>query len=155
MKRRAILVNGVPASGKSSVARAISRHFDWPLLSLDEIKEPFFEHFGVGDRDCNRKLGRASYAAIFNLIAQFPDRSTTVVDAWFGFQSLEILKANLARAGIAHAIEIWCHADPQHGQTFEQAAAARQAAGGNHNSRETPHFAESIARRGLAKAAGK
>ena len=43
----------------------------------------------------------------------------------------------------------------QHGQTFEQAAAARQAAGGDHNSRETPHFAESIARRGLAKTAGK
>lgn len=43
----------------------------------------------------------------------------------------------------------------QHGQTFEQAAAARQAAGGDHNHRETPLFAESIARKARAKAAAK
>lgn len=39
-----------------------------------------------------------------------------------------------------------------HGQTLEQAAAARQAAGGDHNRRETPLFAASIARRALGKA---
>ncbi|MGM4894051.1 hypothetical protein [Tardiphaga sp. 839_C3_N1_4] len=38
----------------------------------------------------------------------------------------------------------------EHGQTFEQAAAARQAAGGDHNSRETPLFAASIARKALS-----
>jgi hypothetical protein len=35
----------------------------------------------------------------------------------------------------------------QHGVSFEAAAAARQAAGSDHNRRETPFFAESIARR--------
>ncbi|WP_343617309.1 hypothetical protein [Novosphingobium sp.] len=35
----------------------------------------------------------------------------------------------------------------QHGLRFEDAAAGRQAAGGDHNRRETPFFAESIARR--------
>jgi hypothetical protein len=43
----------------------------------------------------------------------------------------------------------------KHGQTFEQAAAARQAAGGDHNHRETPLFAESIARKARAKTAAK
>lgn len=43
----------------------------------------------------------------------------------------------------------------QHGQSFEDAAAARQAAGGDHNHRETPLFAESIARKALTKAAAK
>ena len=38
----------------------------------------------------------------------------------------------------------------QHGLSFEQAAAARQTAGGDHNRRETPLFAESIARSALA-----
>ncbi|WP_044559529.1 hypothetical protein [Azospirillum sp. B4] len=37
----------------------------------------------------------------------------------------------------------------QHGITYEDAAAARQAAGGDHNRRETPLFAESIARHAL------
>jgi hypothetical protein len=37
-----------------------------------------------------------------------------------------------------------------HGITLEQAAAARQAASSNHNSRETPLFAKSLERRALA-----
>ncbi|MFF4623786.1 hypothetical protein [Nonomuraea jabiensis] len=37
------------------------------------------------------------------------------------------------------------------GQSFEEAAAARQAASGDHNSRETPLFAASIARHALAR----
>ena len=38
----------------------------------------------------------------------------------------------------------------RHEISFEQAAAATQTAGGDHNRRETPLFAESIARRALA-----
>ncbi|MET0440132.1 MAG: hypothetical protein ABW043_21770 [Devosia sp.] len=38
-----------------------------------------------------------------------------------------------------------------HGQTFQEAATARQSASGDHNSRETPLFAESIARAARAK----
>lgn len=39
----------------------------------------------------------------------------------------------------------------EHGQTFEQAAEARQAAGGDHNRRETPLFAASIARKAKSR----
>ena len=39
----------------------------------------------------------------------------------------------------------------RHGISFEQAAAARQAAGDDHNRRETPLFAKSIARGALAR----
>ncbi len=42
-----------------------------------------------------------------------------------------------------------------HGQTFEQAVAARQEASSDHNRRETPLFAASIARRALGKAIAK
>ena len=111
--KRAVLVNGVPASGKSTVARAVSAKFGWPLLGLDAIKEPFFEQLGMGDREYNRKLGRASYAAIFNLIAAFPAGSTAVIDAWFGFQPLDVLSSHLAHAEISDVVEIWCYADPR------------------------------------------
>jgi hypothetical protein len=39
----------------------------------------------------------------------------------------------------------------EHKISFEQAAAARQAAGGDHNRRETPLFAESIKRKALSR----
>lgn len=110
--KRVILVNGVPASGKSTVARFLSNAHGWPLLGLDTIKEPFLVQLDPGDRAFNRKLGRASYHAIFDLVAAFPDGMTTVIDAWFGFQPLEVLTAHLERAGVGAVLEIWCHAAP-------------------------------------------
>jgi glucokinase len=106
----AVLVNGVPASGKSTVARAVSEARGWPLLTLDTVKEAFFEHIGTGDREHNRLLGRASYQAIFALIADFPDGATAVIDAWFGFQPVDVLHGHLRSAGIGRVAEIWCHA---------------------------------------------
>lgn len=110
--KTAVLVNGVPASGKSSVARVIATHLAVPLMTLDTVKQPLFGHFGVGDREHNRKLGRASYEIIFSAIGDWPAPCTVVIDAWFGFQPLSVLVQHLARAGITHRAELWCHAPP-------------------------------------------
>jgi glucokinase len=110
--KSAVLVNGVPASGKSTVARALADATGWPLLTLDTVKDALFAHLGTGDRDYNRLLGRASYEAIFALAADFPDDAVVLIDAWFGFQPREALDRHLARAKIARAVEIWCHAAP-------------------------------------------
>ena len=108
--KSAVLVNGVPASGKSTVARAIAAATGWPLLTLDTIKEALFAHLGLGDRDHNRLLGRASYEAMFGLVGDFPEGGTVIADAWFGFQPPEVLGRHLARAGITDVAELWCHA---------------------------------------------
>lgn len=110
--KAAILVNGVPASGKSSVARAVASRLAAPLMTLDTVKQPLFEHFGIGDREHNRKLGRASYEIIFTAIGDWPDPVTVVIDAWFGFQPVEILQKHLATAGISQVAELWCQAPP-------------------------------------------
>jgi len=110
--KRVVLVNGVPASGKSSVARALAQETGWPLLTLDTVKEALFAHLGLGDREYNRKLGRASYQAMFALIGDFPPDATAIVDAWFGFQPREVLDGHLARAGVAQVVEVWAHARP-------------------------------------------
>lgn len=124
--KRAVLVNGVPASGKSTVARAVSDRFGWPLFALDTIKEPFFNELGTGDRAYNRKLGRAAYAAIFDTIAAFPDGQTLIVEAWFGFQPAEVLARHLAHAGIVEAVELWCHAPPEEiGRRYANRVALR------------------------------
>jgi predicted NBD/HSP70 family sugar kinase len=82
----------------------------WLLFTLDRVKEPFFDELGIGDREFNRALGRASYAAIWSLVADAPDDATVVVDAWFGFQPIEILEGHLTRAGVGVTAEVWCHA---------------------------------------------
>jgi glucokinase len=111
-RKRLVMVNGVPASGKSQVARALADATGWPILTLDTIKGPFLDILPPGDRLFNRTLGRASYAAIFDLIADAPAGSTFIVDAWFGFQPREVLEQGLARAAVTDLAEVWCHAPP-------------------------------------------
>ena len=55
----------------------------------------------------------------------------------------------------AHPTDAFMAFLAEHGTAFEQAAAARQAAGSDHNRRETPLFAESIARRARAQRQAK
>jgi len=55
----------------------------------------------------------------------------------------------------AHPTDVFMAFLEEHGISFADAAAGRQAAGGDHNRRETPMFAESIARRALTRTAGK
>lgn len=111
--KRAVFVNGVPASGKSSVARALSDATGWPILALDTVKNPFLSILPPGDRLFNRTLGRAAYAAIFDLIAEAPAQTTVIIDAWFGFQPMEVLQTHIQRAGLTAIAEIWCHAPPE------------------------------------------
>ncbi|KAA3445746.1 transcriptional regulator [Mesorhizobium sp. SARCC-RB16n] len=108
--RRAVLVNGIPASGKSTVSRGIADRMGWPLLALDTVKNPFLEVLGGADREFNRTLGRASYQAIWSLVGDSPAGSTFIVDAWFGFQPRQVLEDHLRKAGVEHTVEIWCHA---------------------------------------------
>jgi len=106
--KRVVLVNGVPASGKSHLAQCLSQHSGWPVLSLDGIKNPFLQHIGSVDRDFNRTLGKASYQAIWSFIRDAPPTSTFIVDAWFGFQPRSVLEAYIEEAGVDHTAELWC-----------------------------------------------
>ena len=108
--KRTVLVNGVPASGKSSISRELGQRTGWPVLSLDTVKNPFIKEIKEVDRLFNRRLGIASYEAIWSLLNDFPDGSTIIVDAWFGFQPLELLDQHLKMAKVEQVAEIWCHA---------------------------------------------
>ncbi len=48
MSTKLVVVTGPPASGKSSLARAIAHECDIPFLSKDELKERLYEQLGSG-----------------------------------------------------------------------------------------------------------
>lgn len=106
--KRVVLVNGIPASGKSRVATALAAATGWPVLSLDDIKNPFLQHLDGVDRQFNRRLGIASYQAIWSVVASAPPGNTFIIDAWFGFQPKDCLKAYLAESGVTQLAEVWC-----------------------------------------------
>ncbi|WP_265519375.1 AAA family ATPase [Nitratireductor luteus] len=142
--RQAIIVNGVPASGKSTVSeRLIQALHDADIaavpLSLDTIKEGLFVHVGTGDREHNRMLGRASYHAIFNTIASFPDRLVPVIDAWHGFQPEGVLRDHIALARIERVIELWCRVSPE-----TAAARYRTRTAGRHTGHPPASYADEL-----------
>ncbi|WP_158784578.1 AAA family ATPase [Pantoea sp. BAV 3049] len=106
--KRVVMVNGIPASGKSSIARELATATGWPILSVDGIKEPFMRQLEHVDRALNRRLGIASYQAIWSVIANAPQGCTFIVDAWFGFQPKENLVSFLHEAQVTAVAEIWC-----------------------------------------------
>ena len=104
-----VLVNGVPASGKSTIARLLSEHFTLPLLTIDGIKEPFMAQFDEIDRPFNRRLGNAAYEVIWSIVADSPEQCVFIIDAWFGFQPKEALERYLEQAGVTRVLEVWNH----------------------------------------------
>lgn len=143
MGRRLVMVNGVPASGKSGVAARLSAATGWPVYALDTVKNPFLAEIGaeIGpiERPFNRVLGRASYRAIFDLIAAAPPGTTVIVDAWFGFQPRALLESLLAEAGVEAVLELWCHAPPE-----TVAARYRDRAGARLPGHPGPEYAEEL-----------
>lgn len=141
--RRLVMVNGVPASGKSGVAARLSAATGWPVFGLDTVKEPFLAELGaeIGpiERGFNRVLGRASYRAIFALVAAAPEGTTAIVDAWFGFQPRALLEELVSGAGVTEVLELWCAAPPA-----EVAARYRARAGARVAGHPGPEYAEEL-----------
>ncbi|ADU69117.1 hypothetical protein [Pantoea sp. At-9b] len=107
-----VLVNGIPASGKSTLARALAQQFGLPILTLDSLKEPFMASFAPVDRLRNRQLGCAAYQAIWKIVGQAPARCVWLIDAWFGFQPKAVLEEGLQQAGVTRVLELWMAITP-------------------------------------------
>jgi predicted kinase len=60
-----VIVTGMPAAGKTTLARALAQDLELPLVAKDDIKEILYDTLGVGDPDWSRRLGAASYALLF------------------------------------------------------------------------------------------
>jgi predicted kinase len=106
-----VVVTGPPASGKTTLARAISAELGWPLFEKDAVKETLFDELGTGDREWSRRLGRAT-AALLLLLAEVE------IDAGRS----AVIEANFRPAGIgdrfagltprARVVQVVCSVDP-------------------------------------------
>ena len=65
-----ILVTGIPAAGKSTMAEAISERLKLPVISKDTIKELLFDNVGFQSRAEKVKLGIASMEIMYYVAGQ-------------------------------------------------------------------------------------
>ena len=79
-RRVVILVNGLPAAGKTTLARALSRRLSLPLFSKDVIKEAHADIFGAQppdgrpQRSWNSRFGAAANATMWGAAGRLSRR---------------------------------------------------------------------------------
>jgi predicted kinase len=62
-----VVVTGPPASGKTTIGRQISIASGLPLISKDDFKLIFYDIFGWGGREPDRRASVAAYEVIYHI----------------------------------------------------------------------------------------
>ena len=65
-----ILVTGIPAAGKSTMAEVLSERLKLPVISKDAVKELLFDNVGFQSREEKVKLGIASMEIMYYVAGQ-------------------------------------------------------------------------------------
>jgi predicted kinase len=84
---RAILVCGVPASGKTTFGKELARSIGWALLDLDTVTNPLFEFVGgeflvdvpTPDAPVRATVNDVRYQCLFDTAAEIMEVGTSVV----------------------------------------------------------------------------
>jgi predicted kinase len=113
--RSIIMVSGAPATGKSTLARALGQLLGCPLLSKDPIKESLFESLGshlgsnVGaPAELSRLLSRAAMDVLWSLAPCCPQ---IILEANFRPKSQRERKRFATLEG--RKLEVYCHCTPK------------------------------------------
>jgi predicted kinase len=102
---RVVLVNGLPASGKSTLGAELAGRLGWVFLSKDVLKESFGEL--VGPLVPSAQLGGLALDALYSLAGAV--EGGVVLDAiWLSTRDQQFLDAGLMTMGEPLVVEVWC-----------------------------------------------
>jgi predicted kinase len=113
-QRIAVLVNGLPGAGKTTLARSLSQRLMLPLLSKDTIKETHADVLGTepppgwSQRRWNAALGAAASETMWALLADAP--AGAVLESCWPKDVRHFVEQGLQRAHARQPVEIWCEA---------------------------------------------
>ncbi len=80
MPNQHLIVSGIPASGKSTIARALSEALSLEMLDKDEILEALFDKEGIGDAQWRTALSRTADEILRERARQ--SASSVIVSWW-------------------------------------------------------------------------
>ena len=107
--RLAVLVNGRPGAGKSTLATALAAELRLPLIRKDAIKETLADVLGAGEdaSEWSRRLGAAASETMWTLLAE-SSIGAVVEGPYFGPTRSPAIAAIARAAGPIMLHEVWC-----------------------------------------------
>ncbi len=107
-----ILITGLSCTGKTTIGEKISKKFNFPLISRDNIKESLFDSLGYKDRKWSKKLGSASYDLLFDFIEKLlSTKYTLIVETNFNPKLHNKKLKKLKKKYNTYIIQLYCYAD--------------------------------------------
>ncbi len=121
-----IIVTGLPAAGKTTLATWLSKQLTIPFITKDPIKEILFDVLGWSDREWSKRLGTASIEIMYYFAqASLMAGGSIILDNPFRPDLASAKMSALARQANAGTIQIICRANPEVAyQRFKQRAEA-------------------------------
>ncbi|MBQ1907598.1 MAG: ATP-binding protein [Firmicutes bacterium] len=108
-----IIIAGMPATGKSTVAAAVSKAFGYPIIEKDNIKEGLFDVLGFENYAQKRALDHAANEALLRVLrAMLKSGNSVIVDNNFDTASNEKLCALIGEYG-PNCLTVFLNGDPQ------------------------------------------
>lgn len=107
-----IIIQGAPATGKTTLRKRLEVDLKIPCLSKDDIKELLFENIDQSDREFSRLQGKASTRMLFAFAKTFlEDRQSILIEnAFYADLAKSEIQKMMAETD-AKCIEIFCHSD--------------------------------------------
>lgn len=111
-KVKLIILAGMPATGKSTVARQLQKHFGFPILEKDAIKECLFDTIGFESYAQKRQLDVAANTILLKMLcAMLSADQSVIVDNNFDEESAELLRQMLQQVSVP-CVTVFLKGDP-------------------------------------------
>ncbi len=133
-----VVVSGPPASGKTTLARAIAPSLGLPLIAKDTIKQALMTVLPVPDVPASRSVGAASVAALLAVAAE--TGGAVLESVWHRSYAVDDL-----RRLPGDVIEVFCRCEP--GLAAERyALRAGSRAAGHFDAQRVAEWNDEVAR---------
>ncbi len=108
-----IIIAGMPATGKSTVAAAVSEAFGYPVIAKDELKEGLFDVLGFESYAQKRALDHAANEELLRVVrALMRAGASAIIDNNFDTAGGEKLREAIEEYS-PNCVTVFLSADPQ------------------------------------------
>ncbi len=109
-----IIINGLPATGKTYISSELSKELSLPKIAKDDIKEFLFEKLGTKDREWSKSLGKLSNDFLYELTDTMLNQGQSfMVENAFEYEFAKPRFEILIKKYNPSVFEVYCHTNSE------------------------------------------